>query len=123
MKHLTLNDVQPVDYKFIVEKPDKDFSPEKNYRVINSVIAKSLKLEAELGKILNLDAENRVDYLSSYICYVNAGGGQKFEKFMGKENMRKIYGERILEKVRIMDSITRMNRAKGNTKYEKFVLN
>src|SRR4051794_20158169 len=102
MKHLTLKDIQPEDYKYIVEKPDKDFSPERNYAVIREVIAKSERMHAQLGRIMNHDAQNRIDYLVSYARHIQ-NGEKTFEKFMGKENMRKVYGERILEKIRIMD--------------------
>src|SRR5437762_1477885 len=115
MKHLTINDVQPEDYKYIVEKPDKDFSPERNYAVIADVIRKNEKMHAQLGRIMNKDAQDRIDVLSSYARYRFNVGTKAFDKYVGKDWMRKITGEKILEKVRIMDSIVRMNRENGNT--------
>jgi hypothetical protein len=121
-KHLTLNDINPVDYKYI-EKPDKNFSPERNYRIVQETIVKAEKMQAQLGKIRNnKDAQERIDVLSSYARYRMNKGDKKLDKYMGKEWMKRIYGEKLLEKIRVMDSVTKLNRARGNTKYEKFVL-
>lgn len=122
MKHLTINDIDPSDYRFIIDKPDKAFSPEKNYQVIKEVIEDGTKVAIDMWKARQKEIGDRVDILSTYGKYALNGGEKKFEDYMGREWMKQIYGEKILEKLRIADSIKRLNRAAGNDKYENFYL-
>ncbi len=68
------------------------------------------------------DTEDRIDILSSYARHALGGGEKKLEEFVGRDWMKKIYGEKILEKLRVADSIRRVNLVNGNTKFKDFYL-
>lgn len=122
MKHLTTNQVDPMDFRFIDRKPDVGFNPEKNYAVIREVVADGLKFHELMKHSYQKETEDRIDILSTYARHALGGGEKKLEDFVGKEWMKKIYGEKILEKLRVAESVKRMNRANGNTKFENYYL-
>lgn len=112
----TIEDVDPSDYRFYVEKPDADFSPERNQAIIQEVIDSGMKIDAVLKKAGLKDMQNRVDILSSFARNSIGKGSQKtLEQYVGKQGMAEIYGEKILEKIKIMESIERLNKSNGNT--------
>lgn len=123
MKHLTLKDVLPEDYRWIMGTPDPGFSPERNYAVLRKVIAENDKLQYAIDPKVHKASEDRADMIASYGTYRLGGGGtKKLEEYMGQDRMKQIYGERIFEKMRILESVERLNIAKGNTKFKDFVM-
>ncbi len=122
MKHLTLNDVKPEDYRFIA-KPDAHFSPERNYAVLKKVIADNDKLHYAMNPKVHRASQDRADMIASYGTYrLGRGGTKKLEDYMGRDRMKQIYGEKIFEKMRVLESVERLNLAKGNTKFKDFVM-
>ena len=67
-------------------------------------------------------AEDRADILASYGVYRFNVGTKSFDEYMGKGWEKKIYSEKLLQKIKIMDSIRKLNRNRGNTKYEDYYL-
>ncbi len=114
--HLELKDFSPDNYHLLIEKPDKNFSPRRNYAVIAGVLAENDKMQRSVHPKVQKNAENVADILASFAKYkLDVGGEKKIEGWLGKSWMNKIYGEKLLAKIRVMDSIRKMNIAKGNT--------
>jgi hypothetical protein len=123
MKHITINEVNPDNYRLYVEKPNKNFSPQKNYAVISQVIAENDKMQTEISGKVKENAGNVADILSSFAKYkLDIGGSKQIEQWLGKSWMTKIYGERLIDKIRMMDILQRQNRTKGNTKFINYYL-
>lgn len=122
MKHLTLDQIDKADRRFIVDKPDRNFNPKRNYAVINEVIQDGVKLHEVMKASYRKDTEDRVDILSAYARHALGGGEKKLEEYVGRDWMKKIYGEKILEKLRVADTIRKVNLSKGNTKFKDFYL-
>lgn len=123
MSNISIQDIAPGDYKYIIDKPDADFSPARNKAIVEKLIADTDKFFNSLEKELQVDKDNRVDVLSSFAQYTFSKGGHKtLEQYLGKRKMAEIYGQRIVEKLRILDSIQKLNRQNGNTDYQKYTL-
>lgn len=114
--HLELKDFSSDNYHLLIEKPEKNFSPKRNYEVIKGVLAENDKMQRCINPKVARNAGNVADILASFAKYkLDIGGEKKIEGWLGKSWMNKIYGEKLLEKIRIMDSIKKLNKAKGNT--------
>jgi hypothetical protein len=123
MQNLSLADINPDNYRLYVDKPDKDFSPAKNKSVIDGVLKENDKMQRELNKEVKTNAGNVADILASFAKYkLDLGGGKQLEQWMGKDGMKRIYGEKLLEKMRRFEIIKAQNRKQGNTKYENYYL-
>ena len=62
------------------------------------------------------NAGDIADILASFAKYkLIDGKGKQLEQWLGKERLTRIYGERLVEKLRVMDSVKRLNLARGNT--------
>lgn len=121
--HYQLTDFSKDNYRLYVEKPDPNFSPERNYAVIKGVITDYEQMRYTINPIVVKSAGDRADILASFAKYkLDIGGGKQIEEWLGKERMAEIYGEKLMSKIRIMETVKRLNRAKGNTKFESFYL-
>lgn len=121
--HFTLKDFNPDNWHLYVEKPEEDFSAEKNYAVIQETIEEYEKMRYGVDEKVQIAAADRADILASFAKYkLDLGGEKKIEEWLGKKRMNEIYGEKLVEKIRLMESIKKLNRAKGNTKFENFYL-
>lgn len=114
--HLELKDIDPSNYRLISK--DKDYSYQKNY----AVVKRFLKEQDRLQDPNYIDAKVRdnagdiADILASFAKYkLIDGKGKQLEQWLGKERLTRIYGERLVEKLRVMDSVKRLNLARGNT--------
>lgn len=106
--------IDPKDKKYFIEKPGKDFSFARNKSIINQTIAETIKYFQELAKAGDNEMGNRIDILNSYGRYRLGGKGtKKFDDWAGRELTKKLIGEKILSKVRIADSV---NKLQGNRK-------
>lgn len=123
MKHLKLTDFSKDNYHLFVEKPDPNFSAKKNYAVINETIKEYEKTRYTVDAVVVKNAGDRADILASWTKYkLDEGGGKQLEEWLGKSWMARIYGEKLMEKIRIMDSVRKLNKSRGNTKFENFYL-
>ncbi len=123
MKHIALSEFSSDNYRLYVEKPDKDFSEQKNHSVINQVLAENDKMQIQLNKQVEKNAENVADILSSFAKYkLDQGGSKQIETWLGKVWMEKIYGQKLLDKIKRIEMIKAENRKNGNTKFEDYYL-
>ena len=115
-KHLTLKDFSDDNYKCYVEKPDKNFSPQRNYSVIKSVLAENDKMQRKLDPRVEKNAGNAADILASFAKYkLDIGGGKQLEEWLGPHWMTKIYSDKLIEKIKMHEAIARINKERGNT--------
>lgn len=121
--HFELKDFHEDNYRLYVEEPDADFSPEKNYAVINGTIDKYRKTRFGIDPKVQEAAGDRADIIASWAKYkLDKGGEQQFEGWLGKRELARIYGEKLTEKLKVMDTVRRLNLAKGNTKFKDYYL-
>ena len=110
--------VQPEDYKYFVENPDSSFSPARNKAILKEVTEETEKFFEEMGKGIDEEMGERIHILSSYGVYRFNKGTKSFDQYAGKKIVDKLIGEKILSRVRVMDSVNRIN---GNDKYKSFI--
>ena len=123
MKNFTLQEIHPDNWRLYKEKPDKDFSVERNQRVISQVLKENDKMQTEINDSVKKNAGNVADILASFAKYkLDEGKGKQIEQWLGKHWMTKIYGEKLIEKIRMAELLRRENKAKGNTKFVNFYL-
>lgn len=109
MQHLSLNDINPDNYRYIDTKV-KNYSPEKNYAVIAKVLKDNDKMQSALHPDVEKNAGNVADILASFAKYkLDIGGGKQIEEWLGRERMKKIYGDKLLEKIRILKSVEKLS--------------
>ena len=119
-KHFQLQDFHEDNYHLLVDDPN--FNPQRNYNVIFNTIEKYRKMRYGVNPKVTKAAEDRADILASYGVYRFNVGTKSFDEYMGKGWETKIYSEKLLQKIKIMDSIRKLNRNRGNTKYEDYYL-
>lgn len=104
------------DRKYFIENPGKDFSPERNKAIVEETIQEATKYLQTLQNIKDDGLGERIDIMSDYAMYKfgDKQGSQNLRQYLGKDLHDKLIGERILEKVRIADSV---NRIQGNRKH------
>lgn len=118
-----IEDVLPEDYRFIQDKPDPNFSPARNIAIVKETIKETEKFFADLHKI-DPEMQNRIDIVSSYGVRRLSGQTQKsFRDYVGKELFNQLIGEKIMAKVRIADTVAKLNKANGNNRFKQFILN
>lgn len=117
MKIITATtNIEEQDFKYMLAEPEEGFSPERNHAAIKKAIDSGIKIEVEMRKAARKEIEYRSDVLSSYAMHISRkNSSQRFEQYMGKTNMTRIYGEQLLQKIKILESVQRLNRANGNT--------
>lgn len=114
-KHFDITDFSSDNYRYYVEKPDPDFSPEHNYAVIQQTIDEYEQMRNGLTDKTKAASEDRADILASFAKYkLDQGGEKKVEEWLGKQRINELYGEALLEKIRIMESVSKFKKIKGN---------
>lgn len=111
--------LDPVDYHLINQNPDPDFSPERNKAVIEDSIRKTNKFFSEEGRAMQEATKERIDILASYGTYRFNRGTKDFISYFGRDKYHELVGEKIMSKVRIADTVNRLN---GNTRHKKGIL-
>ena len=113
MKHLTITDFSPENWHLYEIEPDPDFSPEHNYAVMQDIIDEAKKLRVGLSDKVVRSSEDRADMLSSFAKYkLDDGGGKQIEEFLGKARMKEIYGAKLFEKIKRLESVERLKKVK-----------
>lgn len=107
------------DYKYIVEKPDPSFSVERNKAVIQETIKDTEKFFREMYAPLHAGMGERIDIIATYGRYRFNKGHKNIKQYLGDELYKQLVGEKILSKVRIMESVNKLN---GNDKFNKFIV-
>jgi acetylornithine/succinyldiaminopimelate/putrescine aminotransferase len=112
--------LDPRDYRFINPNPDPDFSPERNKAIVAETIKETDKFLADIGKIKDEKGRNILDILSHYaVNTIGKGKSQSIKQYLGRKQYEALIGEKILSKVRTMDTINRLN---GNSRFKKGIL-
>lgn len=108
--------IDPRDKKYFVHKPDASFSPQRNLAIIKEVHEDTAKYFASLRNKQVEDAGDRMDILATYADYkFNRGGSKDFEGYAGKNLRTRLIGERLLEKVRVLSTVDKLQ---GRTKVQ-----
>jgi hypothetical protein len=116
---MTNDIIQPEDYKYYVDKPDPTFSPRRNQAIIDETIKSSEKFFKELNGIMTDEMGNRIDILSTYARYRFNSGTKDVKSYLGDRLAKQLIGEKILSKVRVADTVNRLN---GNDKFKNSIL-
>lgn len=122
MKHAKLEDFHKDNYHLYVEKPDPKFSPERNYKVISDTIVEYEKARYGIDPKVQAAAADRADILTSYGIYRFNRGTKKIEEYLGREMMAQIYGEKLMQRIKALETIKRLNIKNGNTKFSDYYL-
>ncbi len=102
------SELDPKDYKYIVAKPDSNFSPERNQSIIDETIKETNEYFKKLNNVDDDNFKERVDVLSSYAGHLYQKSGTKSLKdYLGKKLHARIVGEKILNRVKAMESADR----------------
>lgn len=122
-KHFGLEDMSADNYHLYVKDPSKTFSPEKNYKLVNDTIKEYEIMRFGTDPELIEKSGEVADILASFAKFkLDQGKGGTIETYLGREGMRKVYGEKLMAKIQVMDSIKKLNKARGNTKFEDYYL-
>lgn len=103
--------IQKQDKRLFVDNP-KDFNPARNKAIVEETIRETTKLFQDMRDAVDEDLRDRIDILGSYAKYRFNQGTKGFEDYAGKQLYRQVIGEKILQKVKAMHSVNRLN---GNT--------
>lgn len=88
------------DYKFVLDKPDADFSPERNKKIIeDSIKAYELK-RATVYKKFYEGVRERAEAVASFLDHVNKGKGNNIEKYFGPKMLAKLRGLEIIDQIK-----------------------
>lgn len=109
IQNINITDFNPDNWHLYVEKPDPDFSPEHNRAVIQETLDEAEKRRKGVSDKTKQASENIGDILASFAKYkFDLGGGKKIEDYLGKKRMAEIYGEKLLEKLRLIESANKL---------------
>jgi hypothetical protein len=123
-KHFALQDFHKDNWRLYEKNPDRNFSPERNYAIINETIKEYEKMRYGVDPNVTKAAGNVADIMACYGVYRLGGGGtKKLEQYLGKDWMKRIYGERLMDKIKAMKAYEKLQIAKGNDKYKDYILN
>lgn len=103
--------IQKQDNRLFVENP-KDFNPARNKAIVEETIRETTKFFQDMENAVDEGLRERIDMVGTYGRYRFNQGTKSFEDYVGKQLYRQVIGEKILQKVKAMDSVNRLN---GNT--------
>lgn len=118
MEHLQLEDFHPNNRRILLERQDPNFSAQRNYAIIQETIDDYEKMQVRADAKLAEKAGIAADMLAGYAQHRLVGSGTKsMEDYLGKDLIKRVYGEKLMSKIKVMDSIRRLNQSKGNNLY------
>ena len=86
------------DYRFILDKPEPGFNPERNKMVIENSIKKYEKIRAQKMKARREGVAERTDALAQYFTSPKFTS-TPFGKYFGKKWMAHLRGEQIMDEI------------------------
>jgi len=113
------NELDPRDYKYIVANPDSSFNPARNKAVIEETIKEADTFHKTSGLAIEEALGERIEAVSAYACYRLNRGTKKIKDYLGDSLYKRMIGEKILSKIRVADTVNRLN---GNTKLRRPIL-
>lgn len=93
-------DVNKKDFKFILDTPDPGFSPARNKFVINESIRKYEEMRAKKIAESVEGIRERSEAVASFLDHVNKGKDNNLERYFGKEVLKRLRGEEIVDELR-----------------------
>jgi hypothetical protein len=112
--------LDPMDYRFINPNPDPDFSPERNKSIVEETIRETDKFLSDLDNLKDKKGKLLMDILSHYgVATIGRGYSKSLKTYLGKQQYEALIGEKVLSKIRTMDTINRIN---GNDRFKKGIL-
>jgi hypothetical protein len=89
------------DYKYVLNKPDQNFSPERNKAVIESTINEYDKMREEKRKLLKDGIGERSEAIASFLKHVNTGKGtDRVESYFTPQRLAHLRGEDIINSLK-----------------------
>jgi len=116
---MSINELDPKDYKYIVATPDASFSPDKNKAIIEETIREADTFHKTSGLAIESALGERIEAVSAYACYRFNRGFKNIKGYLGDKLYEKMVGEKILSKIRVADTVNRLN---GNHKLRRPIL-
>ena len=92
--------LDPRDYKYIVEDGDIDFNPARNESIVNQVIAETDARVKKLKEEWRDPFAERADAVATYLTSQHgAESGKSIDKYFGKKMLAHLRGEGIKKTV------------------------
>lgn len=122
-KHFGLNDMNPDNFRYYVKDPKKSFNPKKNYQLIKDTVKEYEEMRYGTSPELIEKSGEVADVLAGFAKFkLENGKSGTIEQYLGKTTLAKIWGDKLMSKVKTFESIKRLNKARGNTKFEDYYL-
>lgn len=102
-----------------VSVPDKDFNPARNKAVIEETIREAEKYHKTVHQLLDDSMGERIEAVSSYGAYRFNGGEKSHKDYFGRRLMTRFMGEKLLSKLRVMDTVNKLN---NNKRFKNAIL-
>lgn len=83
--------------RFWRERPDPDFSEERNKAVIARSIARAEKHRADMQKLQKEGIRERASALASYIKHIDAKGSKTAEAYFGRKELTRLQGKKVIQ--------------------------
>jgi hypothetical protein len=91
--------IKPEDRKFVLAKGDPGFSPERNKKIIASVMKKHEAMRKKKMDQFVDKLRERTDAVAWYLKSRTAESNLPIEKYLGKTELARLRGQRIMEEV------------------------
>ena len=88
------------DAKFILDVPDKGFSPQRNKAVIERSIAKYEAMRAKKMKIFQEGIGERSEAVASFLEHVKQDKHHDIDRYFGPSMLAKLRGSEIIDTLR-----------------------
>lgn len=95
------SDLHPNDYKYIVEKGDPGFNPDRNKWVVDSVIADTNAKIKKAKEAWKEPFRERAEAVAAYLTSpTGAASSNSVEKYFGKKTLAYLRGEEIVNSIK-----------------------
>jgi hypothetical protein len=92
--------VDPIDRKWIKDKPDEGFSPERNKAIVDQTIKEYEAIRANKLKSRVEEYAERSDAVVTYLKALDQGRGHSnLERFFGKKMLAHLRGQEIRDQL------------------------
>lgn len=115
--------MSPDNFRYYQREPSPTFHPEKNYQLMRDTIKEYEEMRYGTSPELIEKSGEVADVLAGFAKFkLDQGKGGTIETYLGKETLYKLYGDKLASKIKIVESIRKLNQRKGNTKFEDYYL-
>jgi hypothetical protein len=92
------SDLDKRDYKYILDKPDSGFSPERNKMIIENSIKKMDAMILKKRQEWREGTAERVDAMLTYVQSLRASN-KPLEQYFGKRMIAHLRGEEVMDRL------------------------